>query len=222
MILSLLALLMPSKIPTAIPTVTAIIIPSPSPIPALVSMAEKSEFGASEILTIVSILVTLFLGYSAIKSSGIANSIAKQQAKREVEMRERENKIAILDKAFEVYRFFTSCLSKHIYDNKQLFPEESEQLDFSSKKLEIRYYSRMIFNDDVYKQILLLLEMASFCYAPKLIGSKEVLLALAKKYDFEDNLGGLSLETDSERTSILSGIVYDRINKIFENYRLRQ
>ena len=111
---SSLVTLAPSAKVTVTPTATLI----PTVIPTVAPTSFKIEIvnGTSWvdivgiILQVILIVATIYLGYTAWKSSETANNISKQQISHETNLRDFEHRIAALDKVAFVYDFFARDL----------------------------------------------------------------------------------------------------------------
>ncbi len=134
------------------PTVTTISPPtaSPTPLPVFVSIVENTA-DAPGFWDIAGILSSVILGIVALVISINAYSFAKKQQQREEEMRKREAKIAVLDKAFQVYNFLKNDLTKFAMDN---LCDSEKADDYHKKSHEISYIAKMIFRDDIYREVL--------------------------------------------------------------------
>lgn len=115
------------------------------------------DLSSANIVDIVDFVVTILLGIAAAYIAAKANAINERAIKQseitqehEKEMRKLENKISVIDKAFEIYFFFTekaNHLKYYLYISSDNYAEKFSEAG------RILYISRFIFSDKVYSII---------------------------------------------------------------------
>ena len=101
------------------------------------------NFSNVNIIDILSFIATAAIGIAAIR-------ISIQSSKREKEMKKLDNKIAVMDKAVEVYNYFTKEIRADEYFPCSTCDEINLKID---RLCEIRYLSRFLFNDKTHNLI---------------------------------------------------------------------
>lgn len=201
--------------PTATPIPTAI--PTPTAFP--ISIAENLT-GLPMWLEILGIAASIILGGAALFISINASRFAKKQQKREEEMRQREAKIAVMDKAFEIYHFFNREFQGFVFTEG-----DDITYKFIYRESEIRYIAKMIFSDKTFERIdnilsLLFEERLLYqhfkSYSPKEIN--DWIDTMSKRHGFTK----FDVSTDDVSHILCMPAVFitGEIEEIFEQYRL--
>ncbi len=223
-----------TTISTLIPTATPMPTPTATPLPVFVSIVENTA-DKPGLWEIVGILSSVILGVVALIISINAYKFAKKQQKREEEMRQREAKIAVMDKAFDVYNYFINDVLKDnllkeepMFDASKhpFFPKRSETY---IKENNIKYLSHLIFNDEtcnrIHKVFSFISEARYHFYSARTSPSYDKYIEsfknLANVYGINvpDNITEHS-NTDDYMLSLLHDYLGKEVNSIFEKYRL--
>lgn len=217
-------------------TPTATPIPTPTATIPPVNAFITDGFGL-EIISIgiasLGVIATFILGRAALKASKaantaseVANKIAQQQLKREEEMHKQEDKIAVIDKAYEVYIFF----KKDIIEYNYLEEIDEEEIHMFGKRIEyLLYKAKMIFRDEVFMKVKKLVECASdiaryvnICKHPNKHERKDKEEIIFDRIAQEYNIKKISYDKRPlfEKVAILKLYIDEGINEVFEEYRL--
>lgn len=216
-----------TTISAAHPTATPIPTPTNFPIEIAKNLTDL-PWGweiAGVIITAIGVLATVCLGYyawkaseNANKASDIANTISQMQIEREEEMRQRENKIAVLDKAFEIYNYFFEYLA---------VIGEPPRVHFINRKNEILYLSKMLFKEDTYKIIETQLELllsADMYYSEHDAKSDTSawFTRLSERFRLTNKYNNKQLNelTVLEQKRVIQYFIKNTLESIFEKYRL--
>lgn len=196
-----------SVTPTAIPIPT----PTATPVIEAISAWDKAD-----------VIGSFALGFAALVISIIALMITLSQQRKEENMWQHEAKIAVLDKAFEIYKFFKfDICNDRFYDTdkpnwlKKSFLRMSE-IDFLANIL-FRKSSYTIIHMEIekYKNILLYNKYLDY----ETLSNQFRNLGLDKLYEkvYKEN----EKDTDESRKRILTvQLSLILIDRVFEKYRL--
>ncbi len=206
-------------IPTATTAPTAAPIPTPtvSPLPVFVSIVDSNGW------EIAGVIGSVFLGLAALSISIFALLQANRQQSREEELRKREAKIAVMDKAFSVYRFFEKDFPAKFFEKKL---DIHGEIAFINRMDEVRFVANMLFSEDTYNEIDVLLSLVSdLMFYETMDKDKapeqhiENLRNMAKKYHFEGILSDDMPNVPTRNYAVVYGVIMKRINNIFNKYK---
>lgn len=203
-----------SSVPTVVLTV--------SPVKHL--FPDMWNFAGVNFIDILGLLFTLGLGIAAYMVSRSANKFAKQQQKREEEMRQREAKISVMEQMFTIYNFFNCRISDEDYfdfSNENVIMARYDEID------RIDNLARIIFAKDTFEKIYLETGRIGLCFDykhyPKVTDKNKEY----KTYDdiniefdrkaFKDEENPI---IDLKRRLELIEVVRKSINAAFEKYKL--
>lgn len=204
-------------------TPTATTVPTTTPLPVFVSIVDNTadKLGFWDLLGIFS---SVILGVAALVISINAYNFAKKQQQREEEMRQREAKIAVIDKSFEIYNYFNNeIVNNDFFD----FSDDAAVKQRLDRLNEIEYKAKYLFQTVAFEKIDLEIIRIRVALTEKALPDIKNFheqynskISIYREF-YEENKG---LETEQQRfdtrkEKMLKAIKWN-INKFFEEYKL--
>ncbi len=153
-----------------------------------------------------------------------AYNFAKKQQQREEEMRQREAKIAVIDKSFEIYNYFNNeIVNNDFFD----FSDDAAVKQRLDRLNEIEYKAKYLFQTVAFEKIDLEIIRIRVALTEKALPDIKNFheqynskISIYREF-YEENKG---LETEQQRfdtrkEKMLKAIKWN-INKFFEEYKL--
>lgn len=211
------ASVLPTLTATIAPTATPIPTPTASPLPVFVSIVDAPGFWE-----IAGILSSVILGLVALIVSVNAYRFTKQQQKREEDMRQREAKIEVMDKAFSVYNFFIKEIHVGGYFN---FGVMNDTIIPKVHRIqEVEYLAKLLFKNETYDKIYIETRRILFMFVrgnfPTISDENRVYKNLDEVLDEIPPDIKYEVEEMERRKQEYFNLVEKNVNEIFEQYRL--